>query len=552
MSLLSQIVSAGRDPLRAYYGTDARLYQLLIGGAVATVIHLRRHTGRSVPARRAGPAGAAALAAVVLVSTDLVSLSVSNRGIVAAAASLLLVVAIDSTATTPVATFLALTPLRYIGQISYMIYLVHWPLVLVLREAYDLDPLVLALLVAAGSTMVAAVSNHLLEQPIRRDATLARRPRATVAGGLTLSVLAAVAVVPPILRADVRPPIRETSAFVLDNAAIDISPPPEPTASLPPEPTPPSGEPSVEPEASAEPEPVATPIPTATPEESAELVALLEATVPADLDYETAVTSQPGYACRDADPTNCRREVRSGARIHLMGDSNASMFRPMLRALAGDRELTFSESSYQGCPWQLYLGTDRTPEECAEIRQSWYDRFADGRLTADVIIAVNLGYEFEARPNQAYWTPVGEGPVADPDDLAAMLEMVEARTVASLDALALSDATIVLVEPLGYNDLADPTACLSGAATVGECAFTRPDPSPITEIYRTIAAGRDDVVSLDLDRFACPYLPVCLPLVDGHIVYKDPTHLSIDYTVPERAQFWQLLIDAGVVAARLG
>ncbi len=269
--------------------------------------------------------------------------------------------------------------------------------------------------------------------------------------------------------------------------------------------------------------------------------------MPAGLDYETAVTSQPGYACRDADPTNCAREIRSGERIHLMGDSNASMFRPMLMALAADHELTYSESSYQGCPWQLFLGTDRTPEECYEIRQSWYDRFADGRLQADVIIAVNLGYEFAAVPNKAYWTPVGDGPVAELDDPAAMRDMVAARTVASLDALALSGATIVLIEPLGYNDLADPTACLSGAATVGECAFTRPEPSPITPIYRTIAAERDNVVSLDLDRFACPYLPVCLPLIDGHIVYKDPTHLSIDYTVPERAKFWQLLIDADVV-----
>jgi hypothetical protein len=281
--------------------------------------------------------------------------------------------------------------------------------------------------------------------------------------------------------------------------------------------------------------------------DTAELEALLAAPVPPGLDYETAVTSQPGYACREGDPTNCTREVRSGSRIHLMGDSNASMFRPMLRALAEDHQLTYSESSFQGCPWQLLLGTDRSPDECYELRRGWYESLANGSLQADVIIAVNLAYEFEALPNKAYWTPVGDGPIADLDDRPDMLTMVAQRTVASLDALASSGATIVLVEPLGYNDAADPTACLSGAVTVGECAFTRPDRSAITEIYRSIAAERDDVVSLDLDRFACPYLPVCLPLVDGHIVYKDQTHLSIDYTVPERAAFWQLLVDSGVM-----
>ncbi len=238
LSLLSQVVWAGRDPLRAYYGTDARLYQLLIGGAVATMIHLRRQVGARISTKVAGPAGAMGLAVVVLVSTDLLSMSVSSRGIVAAAASLLVVVAIDSSATTPVAAFLGLAPLRYLGQISYMIYLVHWPLVLVLREAYDLDPVVLAVLAAAGSAALAAVSNRFLEQPIRRGATLAKLPRLSVAGGLSLSMLAAVAIVPPILRSDVRPPIRETSPFVIDDAVVATSPPPEPTPAVAPEPTP--------------------------------------------------------------------------------------------------------------------------------------------------------------------------------------------------------------------------------------------------------------------------------------------------------------------------
>jgi hypothetical protein len=38
------------------------------------------------------------------------------------------------------------------------------------------------------------------------------------------------------------------------------------------------------------------------------------------------------------------------------------------------------------------------------------------------------------------------------------------------------------------------------------------------------------VWDLDLDRLACPYLPICDPIVRGKIVWYDLSHLSIGYS----------------------
>ena len=125
--------------------------------------------------------------------------------------------------------------------------------------------------------------------------------------------------------------------------------------------------------------------------------------------------------------------------------------------------------------------------------------------------------------------------------------MVADATNASLDALTANGARVVLLEPLPY-DRQDPTKCLSGAATVGDCAYqanTTPFPTELT--YRAADAARADVVSIDADRLACALLPVCVPMIDGELVFRNQFHLSNQWVLDHAADWWQLIVASGVL-----
>lgn len=528
VSTALQLVWASRDPTHAYFGTDARLYQMLLGAAAAGMIHLRRDGGLRTIARLTRPLAPLALAGVALLAGTAVAMSVSSRGIVVAVVATVLVVALDTNPHSSTNSGLALRVPRVLGRTSYAIYLVHWPLILVLRDLFVLDPVVLALITALASAGLAALSYELLEHPIRTDVRLGRLPRVVIAAGLATSVVAALVVAPWILRSDVKPSVRANEAIV-----VELEPSPDTTAAAR------TDGPAAVPDGEAA-GPDAQP-----PQTEAGVATLLAAPVPEGLDFATALVGVPGFECPPDDIDACVVKRGGDLGIHLIGDSNASMFRPMFEALAVDHGFTYSESTLQGCPFQLGLATTSVSERCAELRAGWYRRLGNDRAP-DVIVAVNLDYEFEPLPNRASWT-AAETESDPPEDVDAAIALFRQRTVEAIDALSARGATVVLVEPLPYDQNLDPTACLSGASTIGQCAFARPVPSPTVRIYREIAAERVDVVSLDLGSFACPFDPICLPLLDGRPVFRDPTHLSIGYTVPERTTFWDLLVASGAL-----
>ena len=59
-------------------------------------------------------------------------------------------------------------PLRYIGKISYGIYLWHYPVILGLMGLLTLDPTLIFVLSLLGTLFVASISWFLVEQPISK------------------------------------------------------------------------------------------------------------------------------------------------------------------------------------------------------------------------------------------------------------------------------------------------------------------------------------------------------------------------------------------------
>ncbi len=165
----------GADTSRIYYGTDTRAFELLIGATLALAV-----TGRPEhpPAVRrllhfAGPAAALALGYLwVSAGDDLGNPSawMYQGGLVVA--GLLAAVIIASVAqpdTGPLGTALSNPPLRWIGMISYGLYLWHWPTYVLMTDVTT--GLSGASLVAArlGATLFAATASfYVIERPIRR------------------------------------------------------------------------------------------------------------------------------------------------------------------------------------------------------------------------------------------------------------------------------------------------------------------------------------------------------------------------------------------------
>jgi len=164
---------------RAYYGTDTRAYQLLAGAFLALTPQVTRASGRMGAIVDA--LALVALSGVVIVSTSLVDVSPITRGMITVVVVVALIAALESAPSRRTSRMLGARPVTYLGRVSYATYLWHWPLVVLITRDHQVGPLPLFLIVAPGSTVLAVLSFHLVEMPIRRARVLDRHRIAAIA-----------------------------------------------------------------------------------------------------------------------------------------------------------------------------------------------------------------------------------------------------------------------------------------------------------------------------------------------------------------------------------
>ncbi|HVB70212.1 MAG TPA: acyltransferase [Acidimicrobiales bacterium] len=186
-------------PITAYYSPFTRFWELALGGLVAVA--------PAAWARRT-PAINSLLALVALVVLGLAVVHLNARsaypGVLAwwpcAAAAALLYTGQASVRGAP-ATWLSWRPCRYVGDISYSLYLWHYPwLMLPLQLSHPYSSPLARVVEVAGATLCAVLSYHFVENPIRRSRRLDRDPVAVV---LLLLVCVALTIVVTLLLAHV-------------------------------------------------------------------------------------------------------------------------------------------------------------------------------------------------------------------------------------------------------------------------------------------------------------------------------------------------------------
>jgi peptidoglycan/LPS O-acetylase OafA/YrhL len=455
------------DPNRAYYGTDTRAYELLAGALIALVPAIVTSARRHRSAMRI--ATVASIVVLGVLASSWIHLDAIERGITVTVTTVTLIVALEAADGGLVTRLLSTRSMVYLGKISYGTYLWHWLVILVLIKTFHptaIATIGITFLVATG---LASFSFDLMEHPVRTSPRLDRHRRAVIALGLTVSVVSALVLVPAILE--------DPHAGAVGVAA-------GPTSGVAP--------------------------------------------VPAGLDWRAVKRENrtvPNCFARPVD--RCVVVRGTGQTVALIGDSHAGMLMAPMIEIAKAEKWTLAVLVSNACPWQDGLWRFNPMRPCLARKADQRDRIIP-RLDPDIVVLINAPFDREGLVGQHLGGP--NGPLATGSPAAERaIEVASDRTVARYRA---DGRDVVIIEPIpqaprGY----DPLACLSTARFLDECRFVaNRSPSPTELYYRRLARSSDQVWDLDLDRLACPYLPICDPVVRGKIVWYDLSHLSVGYT----------------------
>jgi len=486
-SVVAQLVWAQVDTDHAYYGTDARLYQLLAGSLLALVLH---RLAPQVARVRLPVVAWVGLAGFLLLCTGLVPLSPSLRGLAATVASLALVGSLMLADEGLLSRALSTRVPVFLGRVSYGTYLWHWPVILVLQQVLDVGPAVVAVLAVALSTGLAAASYEVLEMPIRKSGWLDGLRWSPALVGVAASALLAATVVPQTLGAERRP--------ALATASEDVP----------------------------------------------EVVAQRDVTVPAGVDWE-AVTADYGDTgwCTADDPEECTVVEGDGPHVLLIGDSQAQSLVPMFRTLAREHDLSLSLNVVEGCMWQEGLvntkSSDEEQQNCEEARVDWYDEVLP-QLDPDVVVIMS-----RPRDDVEAWEGVVRRRDGKEQSLARMTVRESRRT---LHDITRSVPRTLLVEKLVMPETFDPAACLTTETDPARCSVpVQLDESVTDGFSMTEAATSQRIDTLDLNPAFCPDAPICLPVVDDEVVWRDDHHVTARYAESRREQVWRILQDTGAL-----
>jgi peptidoglycan/LPS O-acetylase OafA/YrhL len=211
MLAMAVLYRPGVDPSRIYYGTDTRAFDLLVGAALAFVAAARPQPGPRARAALHRVAPVALVALLVLWATAGTSAGLPRswmfEGAFLACAVLagLVIADVRQLDRGPVAQVLSLGPLRWIGTISYGLYLWHWPVIVYLNHPRTgLDGAGLDLARLGLTFALATASYYLVERPVRRASFAGLRTRLAVPGAVIATVAVIVAGTTPSLAAPVR------------------------------------------------------------------------------------------------------------------------------------------------------------------------------------------------------------------------------------------------------------------------------------------------------------------------------------------------------------
>lgn len=184
-SLGASIALTANGSNDAYYSLGTRAWELAIGGAVALIVFSAKRVPRPVATSMATALGIAAIAFSSLMFSDLTPFPSWTAAVPTIGTGL--VIWAGSYHRGGIARLLGVPPLRFVGDISYSLYLWHWP-VLILGTGVFGFATSTKILILAASVLLAAATFYGIERRATRF-TFSLPPARMVLAGIAATVV---------------------------------------------------------------------------------------------------------------------------------------------------------------------------------------------------------------------------------------------------------------------------------------------------------------------------------------------------------------------------
>jgi peptidoglycan/LPS O-acetylase OafA/YrhL len=502
-SLAIGIIWTSTDAPLAFFLLPARAWELAVGAALALAAPRLARLPSSVGLVAVGAGLALIAAGAALFGLD--TPFPGTAALVPVAGAALIIAGGLRQPLNGVSRLLAIRPMRWIGGISYSLYLWHWPLLVLPASAVGSSLPGWAVIGLVALTFVLAdASRRWIEDPIRHGSAARLRPSRVLAafGAMSLAVAATSLGVgtltgPPVgatvgaveLELPSRPPVPGRPASV-------AAPSSRPTS---------GGSPAPVPQATMAPTPAG-----AVPDDLVPSLGAVRDDIPAIYDdacHAEWLQTRPNpcvYGQADADTT-----------VVLLGDSHAAHWFPTFERLADERRWRLISLTKSACPvadLPVYnSGLKRAYAECDAWRDAVLERIAEERPAMVVVSGSRTG---------SFWVNGAPVEAAEREDLwGPALE----RSIRAIDRLA-GEVVVIGDTPRPRGDapvclsdnLDDALACATPVSQALGPARTA------TERRVSAAAG---ATFIDPTPWLCPTAP-CPAVIGRVLVYRDGHHMT--------------------------
>jgi peptidoglycan/LPS O-acetylase OafA/YrhL len=461
------------DPQAAYLVTTTRMWELGVGGALALLARpAAAWLGRFGPLAWLG-------LAMVIVSGFVIKGTAHFPGTIAllpVGGAALLIACGSAAARFGPAALTSTRPMVFIGDVSYSVYLWHFPIILLWQAWYGPHiSLGVGVLMAAAAVLLAWLTKIFVEDKVRLSPFIAQHKGRSLATALTVVV-----------------PVTLVSVWLAQ------------------QPGPFDGKlDAAHPGAGA----------LAHPDRTVASAAAVPPLVQAATDYELASTDACQATISATTPVHCTFGDTTNPRltVALVGDSVAGQWSSALDAIGKAQHWKIVTDTHSSCPWTAVMTNFRGHAGQFSACHTWGQAVLsdlENTIKPDVVITSdrpNVGVPSHRKPDAISRTAIGRG-------MATYWRQLRAHGI-----------TVVAIQesPEMGKDIPD---CLSArrhrvCSTPASSAIIDPAPT-----QAAVAAMRGQATLVDMNPLICGRT-TCSPIVGNVIVYRDAHHLTDAYTL---------------------